>query len=111
MKTIGEIGPNLKLAYLDSQPDKKLIVKKITLPHNSDINQLMMQQDAVLRKVSASPIYYLKPEYYELKGNSIFLCTPVQHMSLQSLLWMHRKEKRTISKETVRQFAVRAKIW
>ena len=107
LKFIGKIGQNLYLAHVLAHPDKKLIVKEIPLPHHSDLSQLMMQQEAVLRKVSASPIYYLKPEYYDLKGSSVYLCTPVQHMSLQSLLWIHRKEKRTISKETVRQFAVR----
>ena len=58
---IGLIAPNLYLAHYHSQPQKKLIVKVIALPHHSDINQLMMQHEAILRKVSASPILYLKP--------------------------------------------------
>lgn len=41
---IGLIAPNLYLAQPNNQPDKKVIVKVIPLPHHADINQMLYQQ-------------------------------------------------------------------
>ena len=101
----GSIGHNLYLAHLLTSPARQLVVKVI--PLHTDNPQAFMQQEAVLRKVCAGSIYYLKPESYDFKDSSLYLITPVQHLSLQSLLWIHRREAKTVSREFVRQFAAR----
>ena len=60
-----------------------------------------------MKKMGSASVYYLKPEVYDYRDGKLYYCTPLQHLSLQSLLWIHRKEGRQVSKEFVRQFAVR----
>lgn len=83
----------------ESKPAKdkrKLILKIIQLPNSSQ--QLVGSQDATLRKMYASSLYYFKPECYDFIGDSMYLCFRVQPLSLQSLLWIHRLEKMQISR-------------
>lgn len=71
-----------------SNPKRKLIVKIVQLL--STFQQIAGAQDAILRKMYASSIYYLKPECYDFIGDSMYLCYRVQGLSLQSVLWIHR---------------------
>ena len=60
-----------------------------------------------MKRISTAPVHYLKPEAYDFREGKLYYCTQLQHLSLQSLIWIHRKEGRPIDKELVRQFTVR----
>ena len=59
-----------------------------------------------MKKMNTASMYYLKPEAYDYRQGKLYFCTSLQHLSLQSLIWIHKKEGRQVSKEFVRQFAV-----
>jgi serine/threonine protein kinase len=105
LQFLGEISRSLYLAQQLSNPGKKLVVKVV--PLHTDNQQFWRQVENKLRVICSAPVYYLKPEAYDIRDASVYLCTPVQHLSLQSLLWIHQKESRSLSREFVRQFIVR----
>lgn len=59
LQFLGSIGPSIYLAHYIQQPERKVVVKVI--PFHTDNPQVMAGQEAVLRKVFAGSIYYLKP--------------------------------------------------
>lgn len=84
---------------------RRVVIKSI--PLFSEAAQVQAAQEAVIRKMCSSSLYYLKPEGYDFRDGSLFLCTKVQSISLQTLLWVHRREGKTISREAVRQFIIK----
>jgi hypothetical protein len=68
---------------------KMYIVKIIPIP--SDAPQFQSSQDAIMRKTFTSSIYYFKPEFYDFKDNYLHIGMRVQPLSLQNLIWVHKK--------------------
>lgn len=84
---------------------KRYIVKIIPIP--SEAAQFQSSQDAVIRKTFTSSIYYFKPEFYDFKDNYLHLAMRVQPLSLQTLIWIHKKESRLFPTIFIRDFTVR----
>jgi hypothetical protein len=84
---------------------KKLIVKTILMI--GDNQQFQASQEAILRKTFSSSLYYFKPEFYDFKDNYLHIGMKIQPLSLQSLIWIHKKEQKVFSTAFVRDFTVR----
>lgn len=102
---IGYITPTLFLAQHPQQADKKVTVKIINLHTNEP--QVAAGQEAILKKVFGSSLYYLKPEAYDFQDKNLYLVSSVHPLSLQSMIWIHKREKRAISRSTVKNFTMR----
>lgn len=98
---------NERSVYLaeSSAGGKKYVVK--TIPIMGDSPQFQSSQEAVIKKTFSSSIYYFKPDCYDFKDNFLHLCSRVQPLSLQSLIWIHKRESKLFSTMFIRDFTVR----
>lgn len=94
------------LAEGQSAEQRRRYVVKV-IPLYSDSPQFQSSQEAIIRKLFTSSIYYFKPEFYDIRDNNVHLCCRIQPLSLQSLIWIHKKEGKVFSTAFVRDFTVR----
>ena len=81
----GLINTALYFAEAKQQPERKFIVKEIMMQMDP------MEVDRVMKKMGSASMHYLKPEVYDYRDGKLYFCTHLQHLSLQSLMWIHKK--------------------
>lgn len=68
---------------------KKLTVKIISLFNDSA--QVQNTQEAILKKLVSSSPYFFKPDSYDFRDGKLYIVSKLQRLSLQSMIWIHRR--------------------